>query len=79
MADAWQQAESWLSCPVVRVPVPTERHPEVVGPLMARVSRPNLVPDAHLAALAIEIGLILCSSDSDFSRFPALRWENPIE
>lgn len=38
----------------------------------------NLVPDAHLAALAMEHGLTLCSADSDFARFPALRWLNPL-
>ena len=36
------------------------------------------VQDAHLAALAIEHGLILCSSDGDFARFPGLHWENPL-
>ena len=39
---------------------------------------PRLVPDAHLAALAIEHGLLLCSADRDFSRFAGLRWENPL-
>ena len=34
--------------------------------------------DAHLAALAIEHGLTLCSADSDFARFPSLRWFNPL-
>jgi predicted nucleic acid-binding protein len=68
-----------LGCPVVRIPVPTERHGEVLGPLLAKVSRSNLVPDAHLAALAIKHGLILCSTDGDFARFPGLRWENPIQ
>jgi predicted nucleic acid-binding protein len=38
----------------------------------------NLVPAAHIAALAIEQGLTLCSSDRDFARFPGLRWENPL-
>jgi hypothetical protein len=38
----------------------------------------NLVPDAHLAALAIEHGLILCSTDGDFARFPDLRLLNPL-
>jgi predicted nucleic acid-binding protein len=38
----------------------------------------RLVPDAHLAALAIEHGLTLCSTDGDFSRFPGLSWENPL-
>src|SRR5215469_5950432 len=38
----------------------------------------NLVPDAHLAALAIEHGLMLCSTDGDFGRFSNLRWQNPL-
>jgi hypothetical protein len=37
----------------------------------------NLVPDAHLTALAVEYGLTLCSADGDFARFPELRWLNP--
>jgi len=38
----------------------------------------KLVMDAHLAAMAIEHGLTLCSSDGDFARFPKLRWFNPL-
>jgi predicted nucleic acid-binding protein len=38
----------------------------------------RLVPDADLAALAIEHGLTLCSTDGDFARFPGLKWENPL-
>jgi predicted nucleic acid-binding protein len=38
----------------------------------------NLVSDAHLAALAIEHGLTLCSTDEDFARFKGLRWLNPM-
>jgi predicted nucleic acid-binding protein len=34
--------------------------------------------DAHLAALAIEHGLQVHSTDSDFARFPSLRWINPL-
>ena len=40
--------------------------------------RANLVPDAHLAALAIEHGPLLASTDGDFARFPELRFENPL-
>jgi hypothetical protein len=40
--------------------------------------RANLVPDAHLAALAIEHGLLLASTDGDFARFPGLRFDNPL-
>jgi hypothetical protein len=37
----------------------------------------NLVTDAHLAALAVEHGCVLASTDSDFARFPSLLWSNP--
>ena len=39
---------------------------------------PNLVPDAHIAALAIEYDAEVHSNDSDFSRFPGVRWRNPL-
>jgi hypothetical protein len=75
---AWEQIEEWLSHPRVSIPLPTVEHPNVVRGLIRAVrGAGNLVPDAHLAALAIQHGLILCSSDSDFARFPGLRWENP--
>jgi len=38
-----------------------------------------LVSDAVLAALAIEHGATLASTDRDFSRFPNLRWVNPLD
>lgn len=79
IASAWQQVEAWLDCPCVWVPAPTERHREVLGPLLiAAATRANLIPDAHLAALAIEHGLTLCSTDGDFARFPGLKWDNPL-
>ena len=40
--------------------------------------RANLVPDAHLAALAIEHGLTLCSTDGGFARFSGVTWQNPL-
>jgi predicted nucleic acid-binding protein len=39
----------------------------------------NLTSDAHLAALALEHGAQLCSTDRDFARFPGLRWINPLD
>lgn len=79
VAEAWARAEEWLRCDPVWVPQPTERHTEVLGPLLrSSAPRANLVPDAHLAALAIEHGLVLCSTDGDFARFPGLRWQNPL-
>lgn len=77
--NAWRQVEDWLSCPAVWIPQPTDRHREILRPLLANCGgRANLVPDAHLAAVAIAHGLILCSTDGDFARFPGLRWENPL-
>ena len=79
LTDAWRQVEAWLACPPVWVPSPTERHAEVLGRLLRQAAgRANLVPDAHLAALAIEHGLTVCSTDGDFARFGELRWENPL-
>jgi hypothetical protein len=79
MEHAWRQVEAWLDCPPVWVPVPTEKHRRVLGTLLPRCEgRANLVPDAHLAALALEHGLTVCSADGDFARFPGLRWENPL-
>jgi toxin-antitoxin system PIN domain toxin len=79
MARAWQQVAAWLAADPVWIPQPTERHPGVLGNLLSQPGvHGNLVPDAHLAALSIEHGLILCSTDGDFARFPGLRWENPL-
>lgn len=77
---AWQQVVDWLGCDSVWIPQPTDRHHEVLGRLLGRVNVvANLIPDAHLAALAIEHGLTLCSTDSDFARFPDLRWDDPLK
>jgi toxin-antitoxin system PIN domain toxin len=79
MADAWRQVNAWLAAEVVWIPQPTQRHCDVLGTLLTAVGvQANLVPDAHLAALAIEHGLLLCSTDGDFGRFADLRWHNPI-
>jgi toxin-antitoxin system PIN domain toxin len=80
IADAWAQVVAWLQCDTAWVPEPTERHSIVLGELLALPGiHGNLIPDAHLAALAIEHGLTLCSTDGDFARFPGLRWINPLQ
>src|SRR3970040_424429 len=74
-----EAARAWLAAERAWIPQPTERHREILGELLAAPGvHANLVQDAHLAALAIEHGLILCSTDGDFARFPGLRWENPL-
>lgn len=78
--DAWRQVDAWLDAEGAWIPAPGERHRAVLSTLFGAVAmRANLVPDAHLAALAIEHGLLLCSTDGDFSRFPGLRWQNPLQ
>ena len=79
-AHAWRQVTTWLDVEAVWIPEPAERHRDVLGSLINMDGiQANLVPDAHLAALAIEHGLVLCSTDGDFARFPELRWQNPLQ
>jgi predicted nucleic acid-binding protein len=79
MTVAWQQVTAWLACDPVWIPQPTERHANVLASLLAQPGiLGNLVTDAHLAALAIEHGLTLCSTDGDFARFSGLRWQDPL-
>ena len=77
--EAWARIEDWLAASAAWIPVPGPRHPQIVGDLIARHDvRGNLVPDTMLAALAIEHGLPLYSTDGDFARFDELRWANPL-
>ena len=78
VAEAWRQVEEWLSLRNVWIPEPARRHQEILRSLMPEAGRPELVPDAHLAALTIEYGLVLQTTDRDFARFSGLQWENPI-
>ena len=78
-AEAWRQVREWLACEAAWIPLPGARHAEVLGALLERpFVTSRLVPDAHLAALAIEHGLTLCSTDGDFAKFEGLKWENPL-
>ena len=78
-AAAWQQVRSWLRLDTTWTPAPTDDHEEVLDVLLTPGGiTPKLVMDAHLAALAIEHGLVLCSADGDFARFAQLRWHNPL-
>jgi toxin-antitoxin system PIN domain toxin len=71
--------DGWLAVPCVRILAPREAHWRILRTLLeATGTAGNLTTDAHLAALAIENGCELCSTDGDFHRFPALRWVNPL-
>ena len=63
------------------VPVaPGQRHWEIFTQLCLTAGvKGNLVPDAYLAALAIESGSEWITTDRDFSRFPGLRWHHPLD
>ena len=64
----------------VSVPIaPADRHWQIFERLCLEAGvRGNLVPDAYLAALAIEVGGLLVTTDRDFSRFPGLHWRHPL-
>jgi uncharacterized protein len=78
LRDSMAVVLGWLELPSTWVPQPTERHAATLAALLDGETKADLVPDAHLAALAIEHGLTLCSTDRDFSRFEGLRWTNPL-
>ena len=70
--------QSWLALPQTWIPLPTDRHQEILAELLEGGSHSDLINDAHHAALAIEHGLTVCSADGDFARFQGVRWENPL-
>ena len=71
--------KSWFDVPVVSVASPGRRHLELLRSLFVSLGvGGNLVTDAHLAAIAIELQAELHSDDADFSRFPGLNWRNPL-
>ncbi|MDQ3543819.1 MAG: type II toxin-antitoxin system VapC family toxin [Actinomycetota bacterium] len=78
-AEAWDQVEEWLDAPRSWVPEPTTEYRRILGRLVRTYDvRGPLVTDAQLAALAIDHGVALVSSDADFARFAGLRWINPL-
>jgi uncharacterized protein len=78
--QAITRVQSWIDQPCVQLVQPTERHWAVFQKMLRDgQASANLVSDAHLAALAIEHGCELVSTDSDFSRFPGIRWRNPLK
>ncbi len=77
--DAWGRVSDWIDADAAWIPEPGPGYAEIFGGLISRHGiRGDLVPDAQLAALALEHGLTVCSADTDFARFPEVRWENPV-
>jgi uncharacterized protein len=78
-AEAVSAVSSWLAQPAAGILDPGERHWEILGRFMNDGQAAGaLVMDAALAALAIEHGAVLHTTDRDFSRFPGLEWTNPL-
>ncbi|WP_159501297.1 type II toxin-antitoxin system VapC family toxin [Microbacterium sp. 18062] len=78
-AQALDIVDAWLGSPSAVVPEPDARHPGRLRDLLEAAGGHggNLVNDAHLAALALRHGAVVMTFDSDFGRFPGVRWERP--
>jgi predicted nucleic acid-binding protein len=78
-AQVWQQGEEWLAAPRAWVQGATPQYVTVLGRLVTTHQvQGSLVTDAQLAALAIDHGVALVSTDADFARFGEVRWVNPV-
>jgi toxin-antitoxin system PIN domain toxin len=77
--EAVGRVEEWLALPHIHLVHPAAAHFENWSALLKQIGTAgNLTTDAHLAAVAIERGLILQTTDADFTRFPGLKWKNPL-
>jgi toxin-antitoxin system PIN domain toxin len=71
--------DQWVKQPNIRLLGPGENHWSLLRQMIVDSQvRGPLITDAQLAALTIEYGGVLQTTDQDFSRFPGLRWKNPI-
>jgi uncharacterized protein len=78
--EAWSQIEEWLDRPAAYIPVPANRHRQILATVTREIKPTgSLVPDSHLAALAIEHGLTLATTDAGFARFSGLRTIDPTK
>jgi len=77
--EAVQVVDRWLEQPNIRLLAPGDDHWPLFRQMIVegQASGP-LITDAHLAALTIEYGGVLHTTDRDFARFPGLRWTNPL-
>jgi toxin-antitoxin system PIN domain toxin len=77
--EAESAISSWLAQPTAGVLEPGERHWEILREVVREGQATGpLVMDAVIAAIALEHGATLCTTDRDFSRFTGLKWTNPL-
>ncbi len=79
VTSAASDVQAWLACPLTLVLQPGPEHVQLMTNfLVVAGGGGDLVPDAHLAALAFENGGTVYSQDADFARFAGVRWINPL-
>jgi toxin-antitoxin system PIN domain toxin len=79
LKEACDRVQSWFNQPCVRLIQPTEQHWRLFQQMLKEGNAAgNLVSDAHMGALAVEHNCVLQSTDTDFARFPSLKWVNPL-
>jgi toxin-antitoxin system PIN domain toxin len=76
--EVFDIVDEMLAQPAAVLVAPGARHASILRGLLAPLGTAgNLVNDAHLAALAIELGADVVSCDSDFARFAGVSWIDP--
>jgi uncharacterized protein len=79
VSEAEAAISAWLAQPVAGTLEPGERHWDILcGIVRDGQAAGPLVMDAVLAAIALEHGATVCTTDRDFLRFPGLKWINPL-
>jgi predicted nucleic acid-binding protein len=79
MESSLALVEQWMNLSNVRVLTPGERHWSILRRMLLEgQARGPMATDAQLAALTIEYGGVLYTTDRDFARFPGLRWVDPL-
>jgi len=72
-----EQIRTHPGCVIIR---PGLHHFDIfTGLCRTTTAKGNLIPDAYLAALAIESGSEWITTDKGFAKFPALQWRHPLK
>ncbi|HEX3648033.1 MAG TPA: type II toxin-antitoxin system VapC family toxin [Pseudonocardiaceae bacterium] len=80
VADAIAYVRDWLAQPNVELLIPGPHHLDTTLRLLQGIGTAgNLTTDAQLAAYAVEHDAEMHSNDTDFARFPDLKWVNPLQ
>jgi len=79
VGDAIEFVDALMMAPQAVIIRPGARHWDIFTNLCLEArATGNLIPDAYLAAIAIESGCEFVTTDRDFARFPGLSWSDPL-